>query len=76
MLMSFPFELLLCSKSSIFQSKSTEGVLGACSFVFQKMSAAGLPNPNFRKQEFFLKNQDLIRRFFSKNQEKNQEIFS
>jgi hypothetical protein len=38
-------------------------------------TGTGLPNPNFRKQEFFLKNQDLIRRFFSKNQEKNQEIF-
>jgi hypothetical protein len=28
--------------------------------VFQ----SGLPNPNFRKQEFFLKNQDLIRELF------------
>ena len=29
----------------------------------------GLPNPNFRNQEFFLKNQELIRRFSPKNQE-------
>jgi len=36
----------------------------------------GLPNPNFRNQEFFLKNQELIRRFFPKNQVENQETFS
>jgi hypothetical protein len=30
---------------------------------------AGLPNPNFRNQEFFVKNQELIRRLFLENQE-------
>jgi hypothetical protein len=39
------------------------------------VSCSGLPNPNFRNQEFFVKNQELIRRFFLKNQEKNQEVF-
>jgi len=27
---------------------------------------SGLPSPNFRNQEFFVKNQELIRRLFSK----------
>jgi hypothetical protein len=35
-----------------------------------------LPNPNFRNQEFFVKNQALIRRLFLENQEKNQKVFS
>ncbi len=33
------------------------------------MYGTGLPNPNFRNQEFSVKNQESIRRFFSKNQE-------
>jgi hypothetical protein len=37
---------------------------------------AGLPNPNFRNQEFFVKNQELIGRLFLGNQKKNQEVFS
>ncbi len=42
---------------------------------------AGLPNPNFRNQEFFVKNQEFFvknQEFFVKNQEffvKNQEFF-
>ena len=36
---------------------------------------SGLPNLNFRNQDIFLKNQELIRRFFPKTQEKNQEIY-
>jgi len=35
-----------------------------------------LPNPNFGNQEFFVKNQEIIRRDFLENQEKNQEVFS
>jgi hypothetical protein len=35
-----------------------------------------LPNPNFGNQEFFVKNQELIKRLFLENQEKNQEVFS
>jgi hypothetical protein len=35
----------------------------------------GLLNPNFRNQEFFVKKQELIRRFSPKNQERNQETF-
>jgi hypothetical protein len=38
-------------------------------------SKSGVPNPSFRKQEFFIKNQELVRRFFSKKQGENQEIF-
>ncbi len=34
-------------------------------------SYSGLPNPNFRNQEFFVKNQELISRFFLENQEKS-----
>jgi hypothetical protein len=29
----------------------------------------GLPNPNYRNQKFFIKNQELIRRFFLENQD-------
>ncbi len=36
---------------------------------------SGLPNPNFRNQEFFVKNQQLIRKLFLENQEKNQALF-
>jgi hypothetical protein len=36
---------------------------------------SGLPNPNLRNQEFFVKNQQFIRRFFLENQEKNQALF-
>jgi hypothetical protein len=35
----------------------------------------GLPNPTFRNQEFFVKNQEFNRRFFLENQEKNQALF-
>jgi hypothetical protein len=35
----------------------------------------GLPNSNFRNQEFFVENQEFIRGIFSVNQEKNQEFF-
>ena len=38
------------------------------------VTGPGLPNPNFTNQVFFVKNQELIRRFFLENQEKNQEI--
>jgi hypothetical protein len=38
----------------------------------RKTSDSGLPNPNFRNQEFFVKNQELIRRLFLEN----QEVFS
>jgi hypothetical protein len=36
---------------------------------------SGLPNSNFRNQDFVKKNQEFIRRFFSSNQEENQEYF-
>ena len=37
---------------------------------------AGLPNPSFKKQEFFVKNQELIRRFFrQKTGEKSGHFF-
>jgi hypothetical protein len=36
---------------------------------------SGLPNRIFGNQGFFNKNQEFIRRFCSKNQEKNQETF-
>jgi hypothetical protein len=36
---------------------------------------AGLPNPNFKNQEFLTKKSGVDRRFLLKNQEKNQEIF-
>jgi len=35
-----------------------------------------LPNPNFRNQDFFVKNQQFIRRFFLEIPEKNQALFS
>jgi hypothetical protein len=35
----------------------------------------GLPNPNFRNQDFFVKNQQLIRRFFLGNQGKIRRFF-
>jgi hypothetical protein len=47
-------------------------------FILAQISwlGTGLPNPNFRNQEFFVKKQELIRRSFSKTQERNQETFS
>jgi hypothetical protein len=36
----------------------------------------GLPNPNFRNQGFFIKNQELIRRFFSQKSGEKSGSFS
>ena len=36
---------------------------------------SGLPNRNFRNQEFKEKNQEFFRRIFLPNQEENQEVF-
>jgi hypothetical protein len=44
--------------------------------MIEVRSRSGLPNPNFKNQEFFMKNQELIRRFFPKNQEENQKTSS
>jgi hypothetical protein len=41
-----------------------------------QVSRTGLPNPTFRNQEFFVKNQQFIRRFFSqKSGEKSGAFF-
>jgi hypothetical protein len=39
-------------------------------------SPPGLPNPNFRNQGFFVKNQELIRRFSPKKSEGKSGDFS
>jgi len=40
-----------------------------------KSLGTGLPNPNFKNQEFFPKKPGVGQETFDTNQEKNQEIF-
>ncbi len=59
----------------LFQSKVHVTIFWITQERNELETGAGLPNPNFRNQEFFVKKQKLIRRFSPKNQERNQETF-
>jgi hypothetical protein len=63
-------------KTAKFKDSETITFVQASKLFARGNPCAGLPNPNFRNQEFFVKNQELIRRLFLENQEKNQEVFS
>jgi len=56
--------------------KNEKSLNFVCILTLRTIVQPGLPNPNFRNQEFFVKNQELISRLFLENQEKNQEVFS
>jgi hypothetical protein len=56
--------------------KNEKSLNFVCILTLRTIVQPGLPNPNFRNQEFFVKNQELIRRFSIENQGESQEPFS